>query len=930
MAVLLGVVLICTNVISTQAEAQSKDTKDNATYEALPNIQNINKNLVNQIEADKISKPEASYSSTSDYPLKTDGDNVGKLWDSTNTFHDVYYEKIVEDGTDKMKISLLDYCDEAYNKDPYFNVEFLKDNGSGTTEFIGNSLGNFYGYTGVRYSVTFPKSWYENQEYIYIFIGLVPSLSSTVYSDFSGFKIKNPYYKGGGSTTTNGYVVASNESVNTNATQSTGTFSINNDKFSYDTSLSRDAYKMDVNIPFDGKANQDKLLTSKNNKSILKKYVVGDSKSFYVADMTNDSTYQISATLLYSGSHANVWVNNNQITQGDAKRLGEEFDSNIYTKVTSNFGNESDVDGDGKLEILCYDIKDGFSGSGGYIAGYFYAGDLYNVQYSNKCEMFYIDTYPAMWTPTNPKDVSKSYSTLAHEFQHMVNYNQSTFVERGNSMDVWLNEGMSMAAEQIYGGKALKDRIDYYNSSSSIRNGHSLLYWDYSGDTLSNYSLSYLFLQYFKLQVGKGDSIFKELQSLGNNNYKDIETLIKKYIDPNMTFGQFMTNFRIALLLKQNSGLRGFKGDAGFSGISTPMYTGSGTNLRGGGGVTKAIDTTKFKVPTNKGANVTFTVIVKGANTPPIINGVGDKTIKIGDTFDPKKGVTATDAEDGDLTKSIQINGTVNAKAAGSYKLTYSVSDKDGNKVSKSCTITVKGNSKPVITGASNKTIKVGDRFDPKAGVSASDKEDGNLTAKIVITNKVNTAKAGTYNVTYSVTDKDMNKVTISIKVTVLNVFKTFTINSIDNKQTSLTGAGLSGAKVQAYVNGKVVGASVLVNAKGAFKLTIPKQKAGTKLSVRMAKSNYATIEKSISVLNTFTTLTAASLTAKSTYVTGKGLKGATIQIYVGGKVIGKAVVASNGTYKVKIPKQKVGKKITIKMTKSGYRDAQISVTVKK
>ncbi len=1164
LAVLLGIILICTNVISTQAEASSKDSKTNKdSYESLPSLKNINKSIKDQSNNNKISKPEASYSSTSDYPLKTDGDYVGSLWDSWGEFQDVYFKEITDVDSNTMQISLVDYCDEAYYKDRYFNVEFLKDNGNGSTVFLDNSLGDFYGYKGVTYTVNFPKSWYEGQEFIYIFVGVFPSIYSTNYSDYCGFKVKNPFYTGGGSATNNGYAVVSNESESVDVTENTGTFSINNDKYSFNKALNRDAYKMDVNIPFDGKANRDKLL-SNQHKSIIKEYAIGDSKSFYVADMTDDSTYQISATLQYTGSHANVWVNDNQITQADAERLGKEFDSNIYPKVTSNFGEESDVDGDGKLEILCYDIKDGFSGSGGYIAGYFYSGDLYNVAYSNKCEMFYIDTYPAMWTPTNPKDVSNSYSTLAHEFQHMVNYNQSAFVEDGDPMDVWLNEGMSMAAEQIYEGKALTDRIDYYNSSNSIKNGHSMLYWDYSGDTLSNYSLSYLFLQYFKLQAGQGDAIFKELQQLGNNNYKDIEILIKKYINPNMSFGQFMTNFRIALLLKKNSGLRGFKGDAGFSGISTPMYTGTGTSLKGGGGVAKAIDTTKFQVPTNKGADITYTIISKEANTPPTINGVSDKTIKIGDTFDPKNGITATDPEDGDITNLIQVNGTVNTKIAGSYILTYSVTDSDGNKVTNPCTITVRtndkpvitgatdktillgssfdpkagvsasdtedgnitagltvvgsvntskvgvysltytvkdsdgnttslvrkitvrSNTKPVITGATDKTIKIGDSFDPKAGVSASDaedgnitsritvsgsvntaktglysliykvkdndgnitttvrkitvrsntkplitgatdktikigdsfdpkagvsasdaedgnitsritvsgsvntakvgvysltysvkdndgnvisvvrkitvrtnskpvingasnktitvgskyyplngvtatdKEDGNLTAKIVVSNKVNTSKAGVYDVVYSVTDKDMNKVTVSIKVTVLNVFKTFTINSIDNTQTALTGVGLYGAKVQAYVNGKALGVSALVNSKGAFKLTIPKQKAGTKISIRMTKSGYATIEKSTNVLNTFTTLTASSITAKSTYVTGKGLKGATIQIYVDGKLIGKAVVASNGTYKVNIPKQKAGKKVNIKMTKSGYRDAQISATVKK
>ncbi len=50
-------------------------------------------------------------------------------------------------------------------------------------------------------------------------------------------------------------------------------------------------------------------------------------------------------------------------------------------------------------------------------------------------ELFYIDTYPSMHYPkTNPIDVSRAYSTIAHEFQHMVNYNRNVLVEKGSTM----------------------------------------------------------------------------------------------------------------------------------------------------------------------------------------------------------------------------------------------------------------------------------------------------------------------------------------------------------------------------------------------------------------------------------------------------------------------------------------------------------------
>ena len=97
----------------------------------------------------------------------------------------------------------------------------------------------------------------------------------------------------------------------------------------------------------------------------------------------------------------------------------------------------------------------------------------------------------------------------------MVNFNQNVLIEDSYvNMDTWLNESLSMAAEQIYSGQGLSNRINYYNVSSSIQNGHSLLYWDNSGDVLSNYSLSYLFGQYIKVQANQGDRIFKEILAI--------------------------------------------------------------------------------------------------------------------------------------------------------------------------------------------------------------------------------------------------------------------------------------------------------------------------------------------------------------------------------------------------------------------------------
>lgn len=73
----------------------------------------------------------------------------------------------------------------------------------------------------------------------------------------------------------------------------------------------------------------------------------------------------------------------------------------------------------------------------------------------------------------------------------------------------------------------------------------------------------------------------------------------------------------------------------------------------------------------------------------PVIHAE-DKTLTVGDTFDAMKGVTATDAEDGDLTDKIVITkNTVDTSKAGKYTVVYEVTDSHGTRVVRTIYVTV-------------------------------------------------------------------------------------------------------------------------------------------------------------------------------------------------------------------------------------------------
>ena len=197
------------------------------------------------------------------------------------------------------------------------------------------------------------------------------------------------------------------------------------------------------------------------------------------------------------------------------------------------------------------------------------------------------------------------------------------------------------------------------------------------------------------------------------------------------------------------------------------------------------VDTTKpgkyevtYKATDSKGTSRTKTITVTVNPKMEVLNAIPtikaeDKTLTVGDTFDPKADVTAEDVEDGNLTDKIEVlKNEVDTTKAGKYEVAYKVTDSKGASRTKTITVTVNPKMEPLneaqTIDVTDKEITVGDKFDPKDGVSAKDKEDGNLTDKIeILKNTVDPSKPGVYEVTYKVTDSKGASCTKTIKVTV-------------------------------------------------------------------------------------------------------------------------------------------------------------------
>ena len=296
-----------------------------------------------------------------------------------------------------------------------------------------------------------------------------------------------------------------------------------------------------------------KSVTSRN-------LAVGETKELWVDSAAGYVKKR--ATLRAQGDNCYIWVleecfvetiaSGSKINSTKAQDLATNFES-MYRPIRDVFGNESDdmINTDGlesissvsdtgtKVNIVVYDIEGDYKdGQQSGTLGYFWAKDYYTaaaakesgdatIGLTNCGKYFYVDSYFLNEAP------EMLYSTLAHEFQHMINFGQKTMrsmeTDQAGSQvlvsQTWTNEMMSMVCEdmvQEYLGVQDQDSpiarlpwfCQYYYLSG-------LTDWLGGNSVQVSYAGAYAFGAYLARNYG-GTQLIKEIAT---NNYVDQQAI---------------------------------------------------------------------------------------------------------------------------------------------------------------------------------------------------------------------------------------------------------------------------------------------------------------------------------------------------------------------------------------------------------------------
>lgn len=187
-------------------------------------------------------------------------------------------------------------------------------------------------------------------------------------------------------------------------------------------------------------------------------------RSFQVLSSFTASTWAtVTARLAYSGANLLLYLDTLApagFTPTQLQTFGTYFDQTLWPIDTTAFGEPSDIDQNGRIIMLMSRVVNADTPAAtcqtqGFVAGFFNPEDFANASdpHSNQGEIF----YSIVPDPNGVSSCAHSVDEVGfdvpavflHELQHLISYSQHVVVGGGQPGASWLDEGQSIAAEEL-------------------------------------------------------------------------------------------------------------------------------------------------------------------------------------------------------------------------------------------------------------------------------------------------------------------------------------------------------------------------------------------------------------------------------------------------------------------------------------------------
>ena len=321
-------------------------------------------------------------------------------------------------------------------------------------------------------------------------------------------------------------------------------------------------------------------------------------------------------------------------------------------------------------------------------------------------------------------------------------------------------------------------------------------------------------------------------------------------------------------------------------------------------------------------------VTVKDVTAPtlPVVNEVTDTSTSVSGVAEVESLIT--------IKTGNMIIGTGITSIEGKYlvtipqqkegtKLAVTTTDAAGNK-SDSKEVTVKDVIAPTVPTVNEVT-------DKSISVTGAGEASSSITVKTgtTVIGTGTTTNEGKYLITIlkqkaytklqiTATDASGN-ISLIKEVTVKDVTAPTApaVNEVSDTSASVTGTAEAGSLITIKEGTMVIGTGITSN-EGKYLVTIPKQTAGTKLTVTAtdaAENNSDTNEVTVKDVTAPTVPTVNEVTDKSINVNGTAEEGSSITVKAGTTIIGTGTTSNEGKYSVVISKQKANTKLAVTAT---------------